>query len=448
MEADENGVTAKNTYGGPLLLRTVFHEDGSEETYQYLYNAHGDVVTLLTDGAIVATYYYDSFGNILEQTGDVDNTILYAGYQYDVETGLYYINARMYDPVTARFLQADTYLGYPIDPLSLNLYTYCLNNPHKYVDPSGHSVVALLLMVLASGVLAASMEYFNQRFIEQREVINYDQVLRAGLFNAAITIVTFGFGSLGVTASMTSTQIIAGSMAFGAAEGALDNISRQMVDGVKLSEIDYGQVALDATIGAFSGGLGASKGIGDELVGYAGSATKGNVRKYAHWNVGADDVVDAGTSGSYTRYAGISGEGNVYSSGSKTFYTVQNSADAKRLLSDGLPWPTEPYRANLGDGIYAWSNIEDASHYFNLKSKRTGGLQILEFEVSQTDLNRMKRLDLTKMSDDEVNMFLDSYARLNGGTPNHGYDYIQRMTGLGVENYFNKSIYEKLKFKH
>jgi hypothetical protein len=28
-----------------------------------------------------ATYYYDAFGNILEQTGDVDNNITYAGYQ-------------------------------------------------------------------------------------------------------------------------------------------------------------------------------------------------------------------------------------------------------------------------------------------------------------------------------------------------------------------------------
>lgn len=51
------------------------------------------------------------------------------------------------------------------------------------------------------------------------------------------------------------------------------------------------------------------------------------------------------------------------------------------------------------------------------------------------------------MFDNEANKFLDKYARLNGGTPNHRYDYIQRMTGLGVENYFNKSVYGKLKFK-
>ncbi|MBR6535783.1 MAG: cellulose binding domain-containing protein, partial [Lachnospiraceae bacterium] len=61
MEADKDGITAKNTYGGPLLLRTVYGEDDAEETYQYLYNAHGDVVTLLSDGEVAATYCYDSF---------------------------------------------------------------------------------------------------------------------------------------------------------------------------------------------------------------------------------------------------------------------------------------------------------------------------------------------------------------------------------------------------
>ena len=66
---------------------------------------------------------------------------------------------------------------------------------------------------------------------------------------------------------------------------------------------------------------------------------------------------------------------------SKTFYTVQNSSDTKRLLSNGLPWPTDSHRVNLGDGVYAWSGMDDALNYFKLKSKRTSDLQILEFEA-------------------------------------------------------------------
>jgi RHS repeat-associated protein len=124
---------ARNLYGINLLMRTV---DG--ESYYYMYNGHADVTALVNaaTGEVAATYYYDAFGNILESTGDVNNNITYAGYQYDEETGLYYLNARMYDPKIARFLQEDTYRGDPMDPLSLNLYAYCAYNPIMYYDPT------------------------------------------------------------------------------------------------------------------------------------------------------------------------------------------------------------------------------------------------------------------------------------------------------------------------
>ena len=71
------------------------------------------------------------------------NDIKYAGYFYDAETGLYYLNARFYDPETARFIQQDSYSGNILDPLSLNLYTYAQNNPISYYDPTGHSIKSL-----------------------------------------------------------------------------------------------------------------------------------------------------------------------------------------------------------------------------------------------------------------------------------------------------------------
>lgn len=46
----------------------------------------------------------------------------------------------MYDPEIARFMQEDTYRGQTNDPLSLNLYSYCYNNPIRYWDPTGHVV--------------------------------------------------------------------------------------------------------------------------------------------------------------------------------------------------------------------------------------------------------------------------------------------------------------------
>ena len=84
------------------------------------------------------TYYYDAFGNVEEASGTFGNPYRYAGYMYDEETRLYYLNARFYDAKIARFMQEDTYLGNQSDPLSLNLYTYCHNNPLSYYDPTGH----------------------------------------------------------------------------------------------------------------------------------------------------------------------------------------------------------------------------------------------------------------------------------------------------------------------
>ncbi len=126
--------TARNVYGTNLVSRTA-----DNDTAYYLYNGHADVVALLsTTGSTLASYYYDAFGNATEKTGTASNPYRYAGYRYDEETDVYYLNARYYDAKIARFMTEDTYTGQQNDPLSLNLYTYCHNEPMMYIDPTGH----------------------------------------------------------------------------------------------------------------------------------------------------------------------------------------------------------------------------------------------------------------------------------------------------------------------
>jgi RHS repeat-associated protein len=57
--------------------------------------------------------------------------------KYEDTTGLYYFGARYYDPNAGRFTTEDPVTGSLEDPQSLNRYTYCRNNPHKYTDPDG-----------------------------------------------------------------------------------------------------------------------------------------------------------------------------------------------------------------------------------------------------------------------------------------------------------------------
>ena len=87
------------------------------------------------------------------------NPIRYRGYYYDVETGLYYLQSRYYDPEVGRFISPDS-VDY-LDPDSingLNLYAYCGNNPVMNVDPTGHSfwlflAAAVLLFTPFGGAL-------------------------------------------------------------------------------------------------------------------------------------------------------------------------------------------------------------------------------------------------------------------------------------------------------
>ena len=97
----------------------------------YVYNAHGDVVQLVKDNSVVASYTYDAFGNLTSQIGESDNPFLYCGEYFDAETQTYYLRARYYNPANGRFNAED-----PVKD-GFNWYAYCGNNPIMYVDPTG-----------------------------------------------------------------------------------------------------------------------------------------------------------------------------------------------------------------------------------------------------------------------------------------------------------------------
>ncbi|HYE12952.1 MAG TPA: RHS repeat-associated core domain-containing protein [Pyrinomonadaceae bacterium] len=72
--------------------------------------------------------------------GQVDNVRQkFTGYERDVETGLDYAQARYYGNSTGRFTSPDPLLSSanPPSPQSWNRYSYVLNNPLLYVDPTG-----------------------------------------------------------------------------------------------------------------------------------------------------------------------------------------------------------------------------------------------------------------------------------------------------------------------
>ena len=62
----------------------------------------------------------------------------YTGHEHLDDFGLINMNGRVYDPQLAWFLSPDPFVQSPLNMQSYNRYSYALNNPLKYIDPSGY----------------------------------------------------------------------------------------------------------------------------------------------------------------------------------------------------------------------------------------------------------------------------------------------------------------------
>ena len=146
---------------GTNLVATYSYQNGEKTGYTYYtQNAHGDVVNLTdSTGEITKSYTYDAFG-VEKNIDDSDtNAFRYCEEYYDSESGTIYLRARYYDPSTGRFVSRDSYAGKNEDPLSLNRYTYCHNNPTNNVDPNGKFAVALIVGTAAAAAVVACGAY-------------------------------------------------------------------------------------------------------------------------------------------------------------------------------------------------------------------------------------------------------------------------------------------------
>ena len=101
--------------------------------YHYASDEQGSTIFITDDNKVCNKYDYDAWGNLTTCEEIIQNRYLYTGQQFDQITQQYYLRARYYNPVIARFTKEDVYRSD-----GLNLYTYCDNNPIIYYDPSGY----------------------------------------------------------------------------------------------------------------------------------------------------------------------------------------------------------------------------------------------------------------------------------------------------------------------
>ncbi len=130
------GSCSKHIYagGGRLAIKS------GGETFYYHQDYLGSSKVITSDtGENMEQVYYDPFGATSADVGAARVSHKYTSQEFDVETGLYYYNARYYNPTLGKFTSPDTIVPDPSYSQAFNRYSYVLNNPMIYTDPSGRS---------------------------------------------------------------------------------------------------------------------------------------------------------------------------------------------------------------------------------------------------------------------------------------------------------------------
>jgi len=123
------------------------YDGGTQEgdnTLYYTHDANWNTTAVVDQatGEVAERYYYDAYGQAhfaddswteIEWDDSLQNEVLYGGYAFEAESGLYHTDAREYHCTLGRFVQVDP-LGLAAGP---NVYAYCNDSPADTVDPSG-----------------------------------------------------------------------------------------------------------------------------------------------------------------------------------------------------------------------------------------------------------------------------------------------------------------------
>jgi RHS repeat-associated protein len=168
-------VTTSYYLGGQLVAQRVGSDSTWVTTYIHQDSLGSTSVMSKADGTLDSSMTFYPFG--ATRTGSVNTTKEFTGQRLD-STGLYYYNARYYDPAIGRFISADAlsqrapvgaYIQLSLsvsysetsvliqfnqaqrehkyhkdglyNPQLLNRYSYAVNNPMKYTDPTGHDLI-------------------------------------------------------------------------------------------------------------------------------------------------------------------------------------------------------------------------------------------------------------------------------------------------------------------
>ncbi|WP_309386027.1 RHS repeat-associated core domain-containing protein [Cerasicoccus frondis] len=286
----------------PVGAVAVFVEEDSEndgvvdsETLEYLHYDHQGSLSAITASVIaldgngdaqnvrhntwgrqrdVDTWGYDfdaqtqtgSYAWLEEQ--EHDYSIGYTGHEYLDEFEIVHMNGRLYDAQVGRFISADPFIQFPSNLQSFNRYSYVLNNPLSYTDPSGYFL---------DGIFDAIGDFFSSvgNWVSE----NWRTVVGIAVAVVVFYAAPYALAGVGITGTQAS---FVGTVAGGVAAGGVN-------DGVR------GAIMGGAFAVAFWG-VGQSLAGGDVVPGYDSWAAGGElaVKMVAHGVIGGTQQMFAG----------------------------------------------------------------------------------------------------------------------------------------------------------
>lgn len=126
----------------PEGLSAISVKSNNIRSFYYVHTDHlGNIRVVTTANKDIKTrYYYDAWGKQTVSSGTKITNRGFLSQEHLDEFGLINLNARMYDPVVGRFLGLDPYVQMTGNTQSYNRYSYAMNNPLRYKDPSGEII--------------------------------------------------------------------------------------------------------------------------------------------------------------------------------------------------------------------------------------------------------------------------------------------------------------------
>ena len=337
----ENGSTFFKRYLGGVAIATYYPASGVQQLKYLLKDHIGSIHSVLDEsGLISATMHFSAFGKrqaadwktpltsfLYSPLNDI-TTRGFTGHEQVDSVGVIHMNGRIYDPKLGRFLQADPVVQAPKNSQSLNRYSYVLNNPLSYTDPSGYFSLKRFFKRWGPVIVAAVASYFTFGAASGWAWGLMPSTI-AGVASTGAYIASAAIG--GAVAGFVGGAIISGNLK-GAVKGAFAGTIMGGVAGYFGNTYSVSRIAADSVAGGISAEIYGQK-FKDGLLFAAlvSSATFASVRMRAYQLKKSSQV--QGQIGESPGYRGIAGK----LGGERIFDKYWVESGAKAALENGMP---------------------------------------------------------------------------------------------------------------